>query len=52
MGVELAYVTVQIVNGSEEIARLSMDQFLDEHPVAFEAVAARLLTIGLTLQAG
>lgn len=50
--VELAYVTVQIVKGSEEVARLSMNQFLDEHPVAFDAVATRLLTIGLALCEG
>lgn len=47
--VELAYVTVQVLEGGEEIGRLSMNQFLDENPVAFEAVAARLLTIGLEL---
>jgi site-specific recombinase XerD len=50
--VELAYVTVQVVNGEGELARLSMDQFLDEHPVAFDAVAARLLSIGLDLREG
>lgn len=47
--VELAYVTVQVLDGGEEIGRQSMNQFLDENPVAFEAVAARLLTIGLEL---
>jgi site-specific recombinase XerD len=50
--VELAYVTVQIVNGAEEVVRQGMDQFLDEHPVAFDAVAARLLSIGLDLREG
>ena len=47
--VELVYVTVQIVKGDEEMARLSMSQFLDEHPVAFEAVGSRLSAIGMKL---
>ena len=47
--VELAYITVQIVEGEQEIGRLSMSQFLDEHPVAIDGVARRLSTVGLEL---
>jgi hypothetical protein len=47
--VALAFITVQLVEGDQEIGRLSMDQFLEEHPVAFEAVASRLSTVGLEL---
>ncbi|MBP8923389.1 MAG: integrase domain-containing protein, partial [Thauera sp.] len=44
---ELAYVTVQVVSGGEEIARLSVEQFLEEHPLGAESVELRLRSIGL-----
>jgi len=46
---QLTFVTIQIIKGEVEISRQSLNQFLSDHPVAFEAVHARLGSIGLTL---
>lgn len=47
---ELAFVTVQIMSGSVEVSRMSVDQFLSMYPIAEDALNVRLGKIGLTLK--
>lgn len=49
---ELAYITVQIVEGGREINRMSVDQFLEKHPVAIDGLNVRVGKLGFVVTLG
>lgn len=47
---ELAYITVQIMSGQNEVSRLSVGQFIEQHPIALDAVNVRVGKLGFFIQ--